>query len=100
MQHQQMDAEHLLLALLDQEKGLAGSILDKAELPVEPIKLKLHRELEKLPRVSGGSGHQVGTTSRLNRVIGQAEDEAKKLKDDYISVEHFLLALLDDSGAA
>ncbi|MFO0965281.1 MAG: ATP-dependent chaperone ClpB [Gemmataceae bacterium] len=99
MNHQQVEPEHLLLSLLDQEKGLAGSILNKADLPVEPIKLKAHRELEKLPRVSGGSD-QIGISSRVNRVLGQAEDEAKKLKDDYISVEHLLLALIDDSGPA
>ena len=99
LSHQQMDAEHLFMALLDQERGLASSILAKAEVPVDALKIKLHRELEKLPRVSGGSD-QVGMTSRLNRVIGNAEDEAKKLKDDYVSIEHFLLALCDDNGAA
>lgn len=99
LQHQQMDVEHLLLALLDQDKGLATSILNKAEVAVDGLKLKLHRELEKLPRVSGGSG-DVGMTSRLNRLIGQAEDEAKKLKDDFISVEHFLLPMTEDSGVA
>src|SRR5262245_16364775 len=99
MQHQQMDVEHLLLALLDQERGLATSILNKAEIPVDGLKLKVHRELEKLPRVSGGSG-EVGITQRLNRLLGQAEEEAKKLKDDYISVEHFLLPMTDDNGAA
>src|SRR6266540_1482192 len=46
--HQQMDVEHLLLALLDQERGLAASVLTKAEVPVEALKLRVHRELEKL----------------------------------------------------
>src|SRR5262249_48006024 len=96
MSHQQMDVEHLLLALLDQDRGLAASLLAKAEVSVDAIKIKVHRELEKLPRVSGGSG-DVGISSRLNRLLGQAEDEAKKLKDEYISVEHLLLAMLDDS---
>jgi ATP-dependent Clp protease ATP-binding subunit ClpB len=99
LNHQQMDVEHLLLALLDQERGLASSLLNKAEVAVDAVKLKVHRELEKLPRVSGGAG-DVSITSRLNRVLGQAEDEAKKLKDEYISVEHLLLAMLDDSGTA
>src|SRR5258705_6275352 len=76
-----------------------GSLLAKAEVSVDAVKIKVHRELEKLPRVSGGSG-DVGISSRLNRLLGQAEDEAKKLKDEYISVEHLLLAMLDDSGAA
>lgn len=96
--HQQMDVEHVLLALLDQERGLASSILSKAEISVDALKIKLQRELEKLPRVTGGS-EQIGITSRLNRLLGLAEDEAKKMKDDYVSVEHFLLAMLDDTGA-
>ena len=96
--HQQMDVEHLLLALLDQEHGLAASILAKAEISVDAVKIKLQREIEKLPRVSGGSD-QIGITSRLNRLLGLAEDEAKKMKDDYVSVEHLLLAMLDDRGA-
>src|SRR5262245_20421464 len=79
MSHQQLEPEHLLLALLDQEKGLATSVLNKADLPAEAIKLKVHRELEKMPRVSGGSD-QVGISIRLNRVLCHAEDEAKKLK--------------------
>src|SRR5207248_6752392 len=87
LNHQQMDVEHLLLALLDQEHGLASSILNKADVPVDGLKIKVQRELEKLPRVTGGAG-DVGMTSRLNRLLGQAESEAKKLKDDYVSVEH------------
>src|SRR5271165_5229232 len=98
--HQQMDVEHLLLALLDQERGLAASILTKAEVPVDAIKIKVQRELEKLPRVTGGAGTGIGMTARLNRVIGFAEDEAKKMKDDFVSVEHLLLAIIDDGGPA
>jgi ATP-dependent Clp protease ATP-binding subunit ClpB len=99
LNHQQMDVEHLLLALLDQERGLATSVLNKAEVPVDGLKLKVHRELEKLPRVTGSSG-DVGMTGRLNRLIGDAEAEAKQLKDDYVSVEHFLLAMTGDTGTA
>ncbi len=60
--HQQMDVEHLLLALLDQERGLAGSILTKAEVPVDGIKIKVQRELEKLPRVTGQNAGGIGMT--------------------------------------
>ena len=97
--HQQMDVEHLLLALLDQEHGLASAILGKADVSVDAVKIKIQREIEKLPRVTGGTGDQVGITSRLNRILGLAEDEAKKLKDDYVSIEHLLLAMLEDNGA-
>src|SRR5580658_6698865 len=74
--HQQMDVEHLLLALLDQERSVATAILNKAEVAVDALKLRVHRELDKLPKVSGG-GSDVGMTTRLNRLLGHAEDEAK-----------------------
>ena len=61
--HQQMDVEHLLLALLDQERGLATSILTKAEVPVDALKIKLQRELERLPKISGSTSG-VGMTGR------------------------------------
>src|SRR5207247_6752140 len=72
--HQQMDVEHVLLSLLDQEHGLAAAILNKADVAVDAVKIKLQRDLEKLPRVTGGSD-QIGITGRLNRRLGKAEDE-------------------------
>jgi ATP-dependent Clp protease ATP-binding subunit ClpB len=100
--NQQVDVEHLLLALLDQENGLASAILGKAQVPVDALKLRVQRDVEKLPRVSGpGGGDQIMVTSRLNRLLSvQAEDEAKQFKDDYISVEHLLLPMTDDGGNA
>ncbi len=98
LNHQQIDVEHLLLALLDQERGLASAMLAKAEIPVDAVKLRVHRELEKLPRVTGTSDDNIGITGRLNRLLGKAEDEAKSLKDDFVSVEHLLLAMCDDTG--
>jgi ATP-dependent Clp protease ATP-binding subunit ClpB len=95
--HARMDVEHLLLALFDQEPSLAASILNKAEVSVDAVKIKVQREIDKLPRSSGGESAAI--SSRLNRVLGVAEDEAKKLKDDFISVEHLLLAMLGDDGA-
>jgi ATP-dependent Clp protease ATP-binding subunit ClpB len=100
--HQQVDVEHLLLSLLEQEGGLAASILTRAGVDVDALKTSLEQELERLPKVSGPTGppDQTYVTSRLNRLLDSAEDEAKKLKDEYVSVEHVLLAALDDSGAA
>jgi len=100
--HQQIDVEHLLVALLEQEGGLAAAILTKAGVNLEPLSRRLQTELERLPKVSGPSAgpDQLYVTSRLNRLLTNAEDEARKLKDDYISVEHVLLAALDDRGAA
>jgi ATP-dependent Clp protease ATP-binding subunit ClpB len=102
--HQAVDVEHVLLAVLDQERGLATAILNKAGLSSEAIKLKVQRELERQPQVSGPGATPAGgiaITGRLNRLLVAASDEAKRLKDEYISVEHLLLAMLaDDSGPA
>jgi ATP-dependent Clp protease ATP-binding subunit ClpB len=99
---QQVEVEHLLLALLEQEPGLAPSILRKANVNLDVLRRRAEQEVERLPRIStGGDGAEnVYVSGRLNRVLNRAEDEAKQLKDDYISVEHLLLALLEDGGAA
>jgi ATP-dependent Clp protease ATP-binding subunit ClpB len=100
--HQQIDVEHLLAALLQQENGLAPSILAKAGLNAETLLHRLEAELDRMPKVSGPSGgpDQVYVTNRLNRLLTNAEEEARKLKDEYISIEHVLLALTDDGGPA
>jgi ATP-dependent Clp protease ATP-binding subunit ClpB len=100
--NQQIDVEHLLAALLEQEGGLAPSILTKAGIGVEPLTARLEAELDRLPKVSGPGGGpgEVYVTARLNRLLTAAEEEARKLKDEYISVEHVLLAAIDERGAA
>jgi ATP-dependent Clp protease ATP-binding subunit ClpB len=102
MSHQQIDNEHLLLSLLDQEGGLTPAILKKAGVAPEALTIRVQRELEKLPRVTGAGGapDNFYLTGRLNKLLTQAEDEAKKLKDEFVSVEHLLLAMTDDRGAA
>jgi ATP-dependent Clp protease ATP-binding subunit ClpB len=102
MQQQQVDVEHVLMALLDQEPGLALSILRKADVNVDSLRGKLQRELEKLPRVtSGGGGNDsIYLSGRLNRLITQAQSEAKQFKDEFVSVEHLLLAIIADGGIA
>src|ERR1700682_1754042 len=99
---QQIDVEHLLVALLEQEGGLAPSILTKAGITTEGLMRRLEAELDRLPKVSGPSAgpNQMYVTARLNRLFAKAEDEASKLKDEYISVEHVLLAVTDDGGVA
>jgi ATP-dependent Clp protease ATP-binding subunit ClpB len=97
-QQQQVDVEHLLLALLDQDKGLAPAILRKAGLSPEAVTIKLQREVEQQPRVSG-TNVEPRITQRFLRLLSLAEDEAKKLKDEYVSVEHLLLAATEDNGA-
>ncbi len=100
--NQQVDVEHLLLALLEQEGGLAPSILLKADVPLEPLHKRLVQEVEKFPKVSGGGVRpdQVYITDRLSQLLNTAEREAKRLKDDYVSIEHLLLAATEDRGAA
>jgi ATP-dependent Clp protease ATP-binding subunit ClpB len=93
-----VEPEHLLLALLDQEGGLAPAILDKAQVNVDTLRKRATQEIERLPKVSGTGDPGVG--QRLNRVLTKAEDEAKQFHDEYLSVEHLLLALLTDSGPA
>ena len=100
--NQQIDVEHLLLSLLDQEHGLAPSILNKADIRVDSLRSRLQQEIDRLPKVSGPAGGpgQVYVTPRLQTILTHAEDEAKRLKDEYISVEHVLLAMTEDSGPA
>ncbi len=96
---QQVEPEHLLLSLLNQEGGLAGAILRKAGTPVDSLHRRVQEDVDKLPKMSGGED-RVGLGSRMVRLGNRAADEAKKFKDDFISVEHLLLALLEDTGTA
>jgi ATP-dependent Clp protease ATP-binding subunit ClpB len=100
--NQQVDVEHLLAALLEQEGGLAPSILLRADVPLEPLHKRVSQEIDKFPKVSGGAtpAEQVYITNRLSRVLDDAESQAKRLKDDYVSIEHLLLAISQDGGAA
>src|ERR1700694_4565463 len=98
--NQQVDVEHLLAALLEQENGLALSLFLKADFPAEAILRRIDQEIDRLPKVSSPTGapDQVYVTGRLNQLFTRAEDEAKRLKDDYLSVEHILLAMTEDKG--
>jgi ATP-dependent Clp protease ATP-binding subunit ClpB len=100
--NQQVDVEHLLLALLEQEGGLASSILLRADVALEPLHKRLLQEIEKFPKMSGGAlrADQVYITTRLSQLFTRAEEQAKRLKDEYVSIEHLLLAAADDQGAA
>src|SRR5258708_10160904 len=88
--HQQLDVEHLLLALLDQEGGLARSVLDKTGVDADLVRQRLETELARLPKVSSASGAagEGYITSRLKRLLVQADEQAKKLNNETASVEH------------
>ena len=98
--HQAVDVEHLASALLEDEDGLAASILKLAGADLGTVRTKLTDELRKVPSISGGGydAAQTYVTQRLNRVLARAEQEAGKLKDEYVSIEHVLIAMLDDPG--
>ncbi|MEW5975958.1 MAG: ATP-dependent chaperone ClpB [Acidobacteriota bacterium] len=97
---QQLDVEHLLAALLEQERGLASSILSKAGWDPAALLEQVEQELAKLPKVAGPGGEpgHIYLTGRLNQMLVRAEDEAKKFKDEFVSVEHFLLAMTQSGG--
>src|SRR5688572_13329441 len=82
--------EHLLVALLEQEGGVAAPLVQRAGADPKALVRELSERIDKLPRVSGGSEPSFGR--RTLPLLNQAETEAKHLKDDYVSVEHYLLA--------
>ena len=84
---------HLLNALAFQENGLVPRIFEKMELDSSKIAQEVDTALKALPTLSGSSAGRVNTSGELNQALVLAEDEAKKLEDEYISVEHLLLAL-------
>ncbi len=101
--HQEVDGEHLLLALLEQGEGLVTPLLARTGADVDRLREDLVAELEKRPRVTGTGADpgKVYVTPRLNRVLEAAAKEASRLKDEYVSVEHLVVALLDEgSGSA
>lgn len=94
--HQAVDVEHLLLALVNQREGIAVSLLKKMGININSIQNSLKKALERIPRVEGPGSGQMYITSRLNRVLDAAIMEAARMKDEYVSVEHILLAVTDE----
>jgi ATP-dependent Clp protease ATP-binding subunit ClpB len=96
LQHNEVDTWHLFSALLAQENGIVSGLLDKVNITPSAVQLAVDRELERLPKVSGSvDTSKIYVTQAMNDVLTRAEDEAKSLKDEFISVEHLLLGLLD-----
>ncbi|MBL8177724.1 MAG: ATP-dependent chaperone ClpB [Bryobacterales bacterium] len=98
--HQYLESEHLLAALLEQDAGLAPSLFTKTGVNPLAFRNRLDQELDRLPKVSGpaASADQIYLGTRLAQVFVKAEDEAKRLKDEYLSIEHVLLAFASDTG--
>lgn len=95
--HSQWDVEHLLLALLQQERGLVGDILRELNIDVEAVKQQTETALEKTPKAAY-EVTQIYPTPRTNTVGQAADAEAKRMQDEYISTEHLLLAIIAEGG--
>ncbi len=99
--NQQIDVEHLAYALVSQEDGLVPSILERGHIDVEAYKSSIEREIKQFPRVSGpgGSPGQIYVTQRLNDVLVRSIELSRNMQDEYVSVEHIFMAILDETPA-
>ncbi len=96
--HQAIEPEHLLVALLEQREGVVGPVLAKLGARPEAIQRELQAALGKLATVIGASGHYLG--ERTRQALDRAQAEAERLKDEYVSTEHLLLALAQERDGA
>ncbi len=99
-QHSTLDVEHLLLALLEQNGGTTNALLEKIGIDADRVRIELNQEMEKLPKVQGAASYGSSMSSRLQKVTNEAFTEADRMKDEYVSTEHLLLALSADTGDA
>ena len=99
--HMEVDGEHLLLAMLEQQDGLASRLFRKMDIPVDKMRERLEEELDRKPRVSGPGVERgkIYITNHLNRLLTEAQEQAQRLKDEYVSAEHILLAFLQEGTA-
>ena len=99
--HTEVDGEHLLIALLDQPEGLVPRLLAQAGADIEGLHADLSADLAKRPRTTGPgvAPGQVVVTQRLARLLDTAEREARRLRDEYVSVEHLALPLIEEGSA-
>ncbi|MFV9677452.1 MAG: ATP-dependent chaperone ClpB [Methanosarcinales archaeon] len=98
--HQQMDVEHVLLALVEQPEGIVVPVLQKIGVDIDQLKTRLAEHLSSLPQVHGGGGlEQIHVTPRLNKTLETAWQEAQVMKDEYLSTEHILLAIAEDPSS-
>jgi ATP-dependent Clp protease ATP-binding subunit ClpB len=96
--HQALDVEHLVLALLAQEDGIAAAILEKIGADPRDVAARVEDELRPLPKVTGSA--EAYPSQRLLKLFDRAEDEARRLKDEYVSTEHLLLSAAEEKTGA
>ena len=94
--HNQWDVEHVLLALLEQEKGITQEILQELGVDVEAVKSKVEATLEGFPQVAYEAG-QIYATPRISNLLENANREADRLKDEFVSTEHLLIAIAGET---
>ncbi|MGV3772242.1 MAG: ATP-dependent chaperone ClpB [Verrucomicrobiales bacterium] len=96
--HQEMDGEHLLLALLEEQESLIPPLLQKLGVNLDKLSADLNQELSRKVQVKGTSSQDIFLSNHLKRALDAASKEAEKLKDEYLSTEHLLLGLLVEGG--
>ena len=96
--HQQVEVEHLLLALTEDKEGLFSKILERLNIPPERIQDEVKKVLSSFTKVYGDSSGQVYISSGLTRLLELAENKAKYLKDEFVSVEHLLMAMVEEEN--
>ncbi len=96
--HQAIDVEHVLAALLEQADGLTAPIIEQTGVAVSAVKTSIEKALDQVPQVqvSGPAPGQIHLTHRTTNLLAQAENEMRVLKDEYMSVEHLLLGMVND----
>jgi ATP-dependent Clp protease ATP-binding subunit ClpB len=99
LNHSQVEPEHLFAALLQQEEGIVPQLLQRLGANPGALLQQVQAELDRLPKMSGG-GVQVGISPRLRKVLVGAHDQIQQFRDEYVSAEHLLLALLESGGGA
>ena len=99
MGHQDIDSEHLALALIRQEQGIVPRILDQMGVQTAALAVAVEEKLRKRPSVSGGGmdPNRISITQRLAKVLGDAENESRRMKDEYVSVDHLFAALAENA---
>jgi len=102
MSHTEVDGEHLLASLLEADQGLLPRLLQKMDVNVNAVTADVEQELAKRPRISGPGAEagKIYITQRLQKLLANAEEQSKRLKDEYISVEHIALAFIDEGDSS
>jgi ATP-dependent Clp protease ATP-binding subunit ClpC len=100
--HNQIDTEHILLALIEQPQGVISQILERLNIDIDHISEMIDQQLRASPKANiyGGGAGQIFITPRVKRVVDMANEEANRLDDEYISTEHLFLAILSERNTA